>query len=62
MEGRSGEAGAADEDILRRMSSSMPLLLQTSAVQRAYSAATPAVTFVPGSSSASPCRMPGGGA
>ena len=55
MDGRSGCASAAPEDILRRMTSSMPLLLQVSAVQCAYSAATAAARLLPGSSRGSPC-------
>ena len=55
MEGRSGCGGAAAPDILRRMTSSMPLLLQVSAVQCAYSAATAAARLLPASSRGSPC-------
>ena len=54
VEGLSGESSAA-ADILRRMTSSMPLLLQVASVYCAYSAATTRVVFVATSNRFSPC-------
>lgn len=54
VEGRSGESSAA-ADILRRMTSSIPLLLQVASVYCAYSAATARVVLLATSSRLSPC-------
>lgn len=58
MEGWSSESRAAAADILWRMISSMPLLLQVPSVMCAYSAATAGVVLEAASSSTSPCKQP----
>ena len=58
VEGLSSESSSAVADILCRISSSIPLLLQVPSVMCAYSAATAGVVLEAASSSTSPCARP----
>ena len=58
MDGLSSESSSTAADILCRISSSIPLLLQVPSVMCAYSAATAGVVLEAASSSTSPCARP----
>lgn len=58
VDGLSSESSSAVADILCRISSSIPLLLQVPSVMCAYSAATAGVVLEAASSSTSPCARP----
>lgn len=58
VDGLSSESSSAPADILCRISSSIPLLLQVPSVMCAYSAATAGVVLEVASSSTPPCAHP----